>query len=749
PGGSTVAGRPVLNLSLALNYAISGTGVWSYHAFNLAIHVLAGLALLGILRRTLALRGDPRATAIALSVALLWTLHPLLTESVTYIVQRAESLMGLLYLLTLYCFLRGATATRRSARAWYALSIGACLLGMGTKEVMASAPLIVLLYDRTFVAGSFREAWRQRGRFHLGLGATWIFLLILVLGTHGRGGSVGFGGGVAWWSYALTQCAAIIHYLRLCVWPHPLVFDYGTSLLPVTLRILPDVLTVAVLLAAVAWALARRPALGFLGAWFFAILAPSSSVIPVVTETMAEHRMYLPLIPVVVLIVLGIHRWLGRAALPACVALAACLSVMTVLRNEVYRSAEGIWTDTVARRPSNDRAHDNLGSALRGVPGRLNDSVAQFEEALRINPDRPESHYSLGCLLDLVPGRAEDAIDQYREALRLKPAYADAHYNLACDLDKEPGHADEAIAQYGEAVRLNPDSAKAHFNLGCDLSRSPGRLDDAIAQFEEALLLSPDYAEAHYNLGFALDKKPDHLNEAIAQYREALRLNPDFTDAHYTLASDLDKMAGHSDEAMSQYGEALRLRPDFAEAHYGLGLDLAKAQGRTAEATGQLEEAVRLKPDFVEARYHLANALFSQGNAPEAIAQYEEALRLRPDIAMVHCNLGSALGSVGRMAEAAAQFEEAIRLNPSYAEARFNLGNAYASLGRMPEAIAQYEGALRLKPDGAPIHFNLALALLKTPDRAAEALPHLREVVRLQPDNEQARALLARIAPRQ
>jgi hypothetical protein len=111
---TTGGGRPVLNLSLALNYAISGTAVWSYHAVNLAIHILAGWVLFGIVRRALAPRPGAKAAPIALSLALLWVLHPLQTESVTYIVQRAESLMGLLYLLTLYGFIRGAeTGSRR------------------------------------------------------------------------------------------------------------------------------------------------------------------------------------------------------------------------------------------------------------------------------------------------------------------------------------------------------------------------------------------------------------------------------------------------------------------------------------------------------------------------------------------------------------------------------------------------------------------------------------------------------------
>src|ERR1700690_3677086 len=260
PAESTVGGRPLLNVTLALNHAVSGTEVWSYHATNLAIHVLAGLTLLGILRRALAPRGERQALLVAFSAALLWTLHPLQTESVTYIIQRAESLMGLLYLLTLYCFIRGAE--RQGPGPWFILSIGACLLGMATKEVMASAPLIVLLYDRTFIAGSFSEAWRRRRGVYAGLAATWLLLGFLILSAHGRGGTAGLGSGVSWWSYALTQFPAIVHYLRLSLLPHPLVLDYGTALETRALRIVPGLLFVAALLAATVWALFRRGALG-------------------------------------------------------------------------------------------------------------------------------------------------------------------------------------------------------------------------------------------------------------------------------------------------------------------------------------------------------------------------------------------------------------------------------------------------------------------------------------------------------
>lgn len=163
--GLPVEGRPVVNFTLAVNYALGGVTPWGYHALNLAIHILAGLTLFGIARRTLlrpAMSGrfGAEATSLALAIALLWTVHPLQTEAVTYVVQRAESLMGLFYLLTMYCFIRGVES--RWPGRWYALSVAACLLGMGSREVMVSAPLMVLFYDRTFVAGSFPEAWKRR-----------------------------------------------------------------------------------------------------------------------------------------------------------------------------------------------------------------------------------------------------------------------------------------------------------------------------------------------------------------------------------------------------------------------------------------------------------------------------------------------------------------------------------------------------------------------------------------------------------
>lgn len=411
PINMTAAGRPILNFSLALNYALSGTDVWSYHALNLAIHVLSGLALFGIVRRTLAKRGVAASASIAFSAALVWTLHPLQTQAVTYIVQRSESLMGLFYLATLYCFIRGAAAEGRRQTVWFFLSVASCLFGMATKEVMASAPLIVLLYDRTFVSGNFRDALRLRWRVYAAMAATWLVLASLLIATYERGGFsarlflfTGSAPRMTWWRYGLTQLEAITHYLRLCFWPHPLIFDYGIALVRPSIQIVPYALVIGGLVAATLWAIVRHPAVGFLGACFFAILAPTSSIVPLAGETVAEYRMYLPSIAVVVLVVIGLYRLLGRAALPVCAVLGAALFAATWQRNEVYRSAESLWSDTVENVPDNVRARVDLGDALGKIPDRLPDAIAQYEEALKINPDLAVAHYDIGIALGKIPG---------------------------------------------------------------------------------------------------------------------------------------------------------------------------------------------------------------------------------------------------------------------------------------------------------------------------------------------------------
>ena len=570
PAGATVSGRPVLNVSFALNYLAGGVDPRGYHAVNVAIHAAAALLLLGIVRRTLATRAagsrpPAAALAVAFAVSLLWALHPLQTESVAYVVQRAESLMGLFYLLTLYAFIRHAEGGP-AAGIWSAVSFLACLLGMGTKEAMATAPLAVLLYDRCFVSVTFSESWRRHRGLLLGLAATWVPLGLLVAGTAGRGGTAGFGSGVTWWAYLMAQLEAVPRYVRLSVWPSPLVGDYGRILAGTPAGLALGACAAVLGLTATVAALSRAPALGFLGAWFLLTLAPSSSVVPVSTEIMAEHRMYLPLAAVVALLVLGLAARLpaGRPFAGAVFLVAMALGSLTALRCRVYQGPFEFWSDVVAKVPKNAGAWNNLG------------------------------------VIEAARGDPLSAVADFHRALEVAPAFATAHYNLGKAL-VSAGRPAEAVAELREALAFLPNDPSVHCRLGEALELQ-GRHEGAAEEFRTALGLDPGRADACYDLGGALVELGD-LSRAAEAYAGAVRLAPGYADAHAAYGNVLVQL-GRSEQAAREYRLALALDPKAAEVHNNLGGLLAQA-GRLPEARAEFEAALSARPGYAEARDNL------------------------------------------------------------------------------------------------------------------------------------------------
>ncbi len=665
--GNTESGRPILNLSLAVNFAISDLEVGSYHAVNLLIHLLAGLALFGLVRRTLsrpplAAKFAGLAWPLALVIAGLWLVHPLQTEAVTFVVQRAESLMGFFFLLTLYAFVRAVDSSH--PRCWGAVSFLACLLGAGTKEVAVLAPVMVLLYDRTFVSGSFKAAWQRHGWRHLALAATWLPLAWLVLVTGGnRGGTMGFDVGVPWTGYWLTQFEAVSRYLGLSFWPHPLVFDYGRIPAPGLRAVLWWAGPVLVLVPATLVALWRRPVAGFLGAWFFGILAPTS-VVPGALQMFVEHRMYLPLAAVIALVAGAAAPRLGRRGLLAAGAvLMLAEGAVTWQRNKVYQDEAVLWQDTLAKRPDNARAHNNLGRYYFGL-GRLDDAMACYREALRLEPRLAVAQFNLGLALERA-GRFAEAVAPLEEAVRLKPGYAKAQVHLGTVLTRL-GRAREALPHFAAALHYDPWPAELHFQGGIALAQL-GLWPQAIAHYVRCLQLDPHHAEAQSNWGSAL-MAMQSIPEAIEHFETALRLQPDLPEVHFNLGQAYS-ILGRRNEAIQHYTEAVRLDPANASAQLNLGIALAQA-GRVPAAIVHLEQAVKLQPDSPKAHTNLGVALGLAGRPAEALAEYQAALRLRPEDAQANYNAGYALLEAGRPAEARPCLEAAVRLKPDFTAAR-------------------------------------------------------------------------------
>ena len=456
PGGMlAVEGRPVVNLTLAVNWALGREEVLGYHLFNVALHALTALALFGLVRRTLLLpataaRFGDSATGLAAVVAVLWAVHPLQTETVNVVVHRGEGMMALCYLGMLYAVVRSATSTRPGR--WHAAAAMACAVGAGCKEIIVTAPLTVLLYDRIFLASSWREIARRRRWLYAGLLASWALLVLLVSGFYEPGGTGGMAQRLGPWPYLLLQPRNVLRYLGLSFWPHPLVLDYGMESPGPVVTVLPAALAVAGMLGATAWALRRAPRVGFLGAAFFLVLAPTTTILPLASQTTAEKRMYLPLAAVVTLVVLGGGAawrrlasgrgagWPRRAPFLAVALATAVLGGLTIRRNHDYRSGVAIWSDTVAKRPDNARAHYNLGRELalrRDAAGAL----AQFDRSLALDPGQPDTYrirafgrYALGRYAEA----RQDAAACQRLGGEMPAEFLDA-------LQRAPGAAPSAV----------------------------------------------------------------------------------------------------------------------------------------------------------------------------------------------------------------------------------------------------------------------------------------------------------------
>jgi Flp pilus assembly protein TadD len=537
-----LAGRPIVNLSFAINYALGGLSVGGYHIVNVILHILSALVLFGIIRNTLntsKLR-DRFATAsdgIALASALIWVVHPLLTESVDYVTQRTELMMGLFYLLTLYCAIRAATASRPDR--WNLAAIVCCLLGMGSKESMATVPLIIVLYDRIFLFDSMRAAWNRRRTLYAGLALGWLELAALVTS---RAHTVGFGVGVPAWTYLLNQAQMVTQYLKLTIWPHALVLDYGLPRPLVLMDVLPQVGLVVALFALTAIAMAIRPTVGFLGAWFFITLAPASSLVPIVTEVGAERRMYLPLAGLVVLAVIAAYRAIehvpARARIVGAVVavslVVAPLAYATTERNHDYASGVSLLQTTVDRWP-HGRAHFNLATVLK-QEGRVDEAMAQLRASAAENP---ESQYALGSEL-YDRGEFGSAIKELREFVARISSNAASAYptiaarNLIALSLAQQGNLADAVHEFRVASQIDPGNANLRGNLAFVLLRQKD-FEGARQNYEEYLKHQAGSAFVLTNLGIALQEL-GRADEANQRFREALAIDPNDSEALHRLA---------------------------------------------------------------------------------------------------------------------------------------------------------------------------------------------------------------------
>jgi Flp pilus assembly protein TadD len=619
PQESPVAGRPLPNLSFVINYTLGKDDPRGYHAFNLAVHLACALLIFGLVRRTLLLPYVGRtfrsagpegpayvrtAETMAFASALIWTIHPLNTEVVDYLMQRTESMMAFCYLLTLYASLRAVQGPGSGVRsAWPIVATLACAAGMASKESMVTAPLAVVLYDRVFLFGSWRQSLRARWPLYAALAATWLVLGALMLSSP-RTFSAGFTNiHISSWNYFLNQMIAITQYLRLAVWPVNLVLFYGWALPLGVADVWPYALFLFALLGATIVALIRRPALGFLGAWVALTLAPSSSIAPIAAEVAAERRMYLPLIAIVVLVVVGVS-YVGRVfrpgarggpkgppyVLPALLSIVAiALGSLTILRNREYASSLTM-AQTVLERWPTPIAHDMVGTTL-AAQGRHDEAIVHLREAVK---GYPPARYNLGAEL-LGQGRVEEAAPLIDGYAREQPNDARGRAGrIALGMAYEAtGRAGLAVVQYQALIDARPEDVEAHGLLARALAADE-RFLPAIPHYEKFVEAFPNDAGGWTGLGIAL-VGARRVPDAVSAFRQAVAASPNDGALHRNLARAL-LTNGDVAAAGASAKSAVSLSPNDPGSHAVLGHVLL-TQGKISEARTELTQALALDPN--------------------------------------------------------------------------------------------------------------------------------------------------------
>ncbi len=655
--------RPVRMVSYAIDYTLNkkiwgkvfrygggdaGLNPAGYHIANWVYHLMAVVLVFLVVRR---LTGSGR---IGLIAAGLFGLHPVQTDSVTYMSGRRDILCGLFYLVGFYYFLR----YREGGNVRFLLaSLGGYGLSLGSKEMGVTLPLLFVCYD---VVEGFGKGEKERG-----YGAELLSTIKSVVMRSKYLYGISFVGGLGYGYYKvfikspshqvgyygdsmvttfLTVGKILVYYLKLLIYPIRLQADYSYDAFPLSTSLFePSTLVSFMILGVMVYVVGRlmvRERMAAFGMiWFFVTLLPVCHIIPH-HELLAEHYLYLPSVGFCLVVGVVIDGMLRegryRAWVYGCGVLVVVLFALRIMdRNRDWKDGLTLWKKTVQTAPRCARANANLCGEYT-KRGYFDEALSSCNHAISIDSRWAEAHNNLGATYVRL-GDFEKAISAYTRALRVRPRYMKAHFNLGYAYFKI-GRYDEALYEYWQALRINPRSAEIYNSCGVAYVKK-GQLDKAIFAYKRALEFNPDYVDAHYNLGIAY-KEGNKLDKAIDEFKKAIDLNPDRSAVHTNLASVYLKK-GETDLAIKQYIKALALQQDSAQAHYNLAVAYEK-RGYLEKAVAEYKRALTLQPNQFSALNNLGNVYYRQGRFNAAIDVYKRSLALKEDFAATHSNLAMA-----------------------------------------------------------------------------------------------------------
>lgn len=538
--------RWVPNFSFALNYYFHKLDVWGYHLVNLVVHIVTacGLYLLAqriLLLPVLASRYGRRAAEVAFVAAVLWAVHPVQTNAVTYIVQRMTSMAAMFYVYSLLFYVVGRRRKQASTRfAFYLSSLLCGVLAVFSKENAVTLPLAILAIEVFFMR---QAAWSWGDKKHIVylvlagcalLVPVWFFLGInpvspIMAGYEARSFTLG--------ERLLTEARVLLHYLSLLALPLPsrlnLNYDFPLS---TGLFSPPQTVGALLVLGSLWWAVLylfkRDRLLSFAILWFLGNLVIESSFIAL--ELVFEHRLYLPSMFVSLAFIALLYRLAAerRYIVRGTVVVVGVIFVLlTWQRNELWGDQVRLWTDVVAKSPQLARAHYGLGVSYQEA-GDYQAAEESLLKAVALAPEDSTVYFNLAILYE-KQNNFEAAIKALRTALVKKNAFIDMVYAGLSRVYRKAGDYPRAMQAVDLALKYGPGNPEALLSKGIVLE-ALGRHAEAMTVYQRAFdsgLRSADFYNnwgmTCYSLGL--------LDQAVAYFKVALEFDPDHKETHYNL----------------------------------------------------------------------------------------------------------------------------------------------------------------------------------------------------------------------
>jgi tetratricopeptide (TPR) repeat protein len=628
----SVFSRPLVILSFNINHAISGFNVWSYHVFNILFHLTAACLVyrLALLIETFfqskGTPADNRRAGVPLFSAFIFALHPLSTQSVTYISSRSTIMVTIFYLAGMILFFKGwlkkneHTARTSGEKFFFSghwFLAGICLiLGILSKQTIVTLPVMLFLFHFYFVSGATFLKWLKGQIKWMALIA--VPVVCILTWKHFLGGGIVFASQTpfSWASYLLTQTFVVpFEYFRKLLFPFnlsidvdfPLISDW--SLWANWIGVLALMVYLWLCVRVSDGAKNHHRLIGFGMAWVFITLLPTSSFVPLL-DMAVEHRTYLPMVGFALLaagILRGLLNQLDAPMLSlwalknqkvfatGAVLMLVFYSVGTIERNAVWKNEISLWTDVKKKSPNLLRPYNNLGEAY-DKRGEFDKAITEFEAALSLNANYFFALNNLGNIYGKKKNYPK-AIGYFEKALAQKADYSPAHYNLARALDLT-GKPDLAVQSYLKAIEFNPYFEQAFFNLA-NLLLQRGKPKEATEYFLKFLKMQPDHARARFGLGnaYAVQGK---LETAYAEFQKSATLDPEFVFPHINMAN-IEMQRGNIESAITTYQRLLTRHPKLAGIHKNLGMIFYQFKNNREQAAFHFKESLRLEPDQPQA----------------------------------------------------------------------------------------------------------------------------------------------------